>query len=118
MVAVEYVQNANFIETNTKTNVVVASFCMSYAQLKLWGVMNLLGPRVLYHDTDLVIYTKSTRLWEPLTGQYLGDLTNELLCGDVGCSRYHLGHWIVEFVSCRAKKLCLPFGFGVSHMQS
>ena len=31
MVAVEYVQNANVIETNTKTNVVVASFCMSYA---------------------------------------------------------------------------------------
>ena len=31
MVAVEYIQNANFIEINTKTNVVMASFCTSYA---------------------------------------------------------------------------------------
>ena len=52
MVAVKYIQNSNFVETNTKTNVVVASFCTSYTQLKLWGVMNLLGPHILYHDTD------------------------------------------------------------------
>ena len=39
----EYMQNVDFVETNTKTNVVVASFCTSYARLKLWGVMNLLG---------------------------------------------------------------------------
>ena len=29
MVVVKYIQNANFIETNTKTDVVMASFCMS-----------------------------------------------------------------------------------------
>ena len=80
--------------------------------------MNLLGPHILYHDTDLVIYTKSTGLWEPLTGQYLGDLMNELSCSDVGCSGCHLGHWIVEFVSCGAKKLCLLIKYGGSHIQS
>ena len=75
--------------------------------------MNLLGPCILYHDTDLVIYTKSARLWEPLMGQYLDlDLMNELLCSDVGSSGCHLGHWIAEFVSCRAKNYayCLNMG--------
>ena len=104
-------QNVDFVETNTKTNV-VASFCTSYARLKLWGVINLLGSYVLYHDMDFVIYTKNLGWWEPPMGQYLGDLMNELSCNDVRCSGCYLGHWIVEFISCRAKNYAYHLNSG------
>ena len=74
--------------------------------------MNLLGPCILYHDTNLVIYTKSTGLWEPFMGQYLGDLMNELSCSDMGCSGCHLGHWIAEFNSCDAKNYAYHLNMG------
>ena len=45
-------------------------------------------------------------------GQYLGDLTNELSCSDVGCSGCHSGHWIVEFISCRAKNYAYHLNSG------
>ena len=77
-----------------------------------WVVMNLLGSCILFYDMNSIIYTKNTGLWEPFMGQYLGDLMNELSCSDVGCSECHSGHWLAEFVSCRAKHYayCLNSG--------
>lgn len=74
------------------TNTYIADFTSSYARLKLYGVLHHLGERVLYMDTDSVIY------WHENTddkqhglqcGDFLGELTDEV--GD--------GHWIEEFVS-------------------
>ena len=39
MVAIEYVKSKEFLEINTNTNIIIASFCTTYAQLKLWNVM-------------------------------------------------------------------------------
>ena len=38
----------------------------------------MVGDRCLYYDTDSCIYVSRPGLLEPLTGDYLGDLTNEL----------------------------------------
>ena len=51
--------------------------------------MNRLGNHVS------IIYTYKSQEWIPPTGEYLSDLTDELSCKQ--------GHWIVDFVSCRAK---------------
>jgi hypothetical protein len=74
---------------NLKTNVVVASFVTTYGRLKLYSLLNSLGKRVLYCDTDSVIYTQKEGESKLELGDYLGDLTNEL-----DTDRY-----IVEFVS-------------------
>ena len=34
MVAIEYVKSKEFLEMNTNTNVIIASFCTAYARLK------------------------------------------------------------------------------------
>ena len=54
MVVMEYVQSKEFQEPDCKTNVIITSICSTYAHLKLWGIMNRLGSRVMYHNTDLL----------------------------------------------------------------
>ena len=67
-----------FVEADGKTNVVIASFTTSHALLKLYSVLEQLDRRVLYFDTDSVIYVSKDGEWEPPMGSYLGDLTDEL----------------------------------------
>ena len=62
------------------TNIPIASFTTAYARMKLFGVMESLGERLLYCDTDSVIFTRCTSKNEsqPVTGPFLGDLTDEI----------------------------------------
>ena len=79
-------------ERSFKTNVFVAAFTTSLACLKLYEALDFLGDRVLYYDTDSVIYkTKPGQEKLPL-GPYLGQFTDELG-----------GDSIVEFCSGGAK---------------
>ena len=55
MVVMEYVHSEEFQEVDYKTNVIIASMCSAYSHLKLWRIMNRLGNRVMYYDTDSVI---------------------------------------------------------------
>ena len=75
--------------------------------------MNKLGKRVLYHDTDSIIFTVNDKFdYVPELGDYLGQLTNELSCkelGYVGCTD---GHWITEFVSCGPKNYSFRLNSG------
>ncbi len=73
-------------------NVIIASFVTAYARLELFEVINKLGKNVLYYDTDSVIYVDKGK--DAIdTGNYLGDLTNEL--EKEGCSKI----WIEQFCS-------------------
>ena len=77
---------------NAKTNIFIACFTTCHARLKLYSYLHTLGEQVLYYDTDSVIYK-----WcpgQPLipTGDYLGEMTDELD-----------GDTIQEFVSGGAK---------------
>ena len=91
---------------------VIAAFCTSYARLKLWYVLDRLGDRVLYHDTDSVIYTHAPGQYDLPTGKFLGDLTDELTCKGVGCNGCSNGHWIVDFISCGAKNYAYKLNTG------
>ena len=57
---------------------VVAAFTTAYARLKLYDVLFMLQERVLYYDTDSVIFVSKPGEPEPPTGPYLGQLTDEL----------------------------------------
>jgi hypothetical protein len=56
MVELHYEYNNNFVEPNAKTNIAIAAFTTAYARLKLYGVLDQLQERVLYYDTDSVIF--------------------------------------------------------------
>ena len=55
----------------------IAAFTTAHARLKLYSVLEQLDRRVLYFDTDSVIYVSKDGEWEPPTGSYLGELTDE-----------------------------------------
>lgn len=76
-------------------NVVLAAYTTAQARLKLYGYLERLDRRVLYYDTDSVIYVRdreNSDEWEPATGNFLGDLTDEL-------TEYGPSSYIKEFVS-------------------
>lgn len=68
----------DFIETNTKTNVVIAAYTTGQARLKLYTYLQTLGPRAVYTDTDSVIFTTKQGKSKPSLCDYLGDLTDEV----------------------------------------
>ena len=76
----------------TKTNIFVAAFTTCHARLKLYESLDTLQQQVLYYDTDSVIYRRRPDQPSITTGDFLGDMTDEL-DGDV----------ITEFVSGGAK---------------
>lgn len=76
-----------------KTNIFVAAFTTCYARLKLYESLDLLQKNVLYYDTDSVIYKWRQGHPSIATGDFLGEMKNELEPGDV----------ITEFVSGGAK---------------
>ena len=88
MIEVQYRNTGEFAEQNNKVNVVIAAFTTAYARLKLYDLLDLLQERVLYYDTDSVIYVHKPDKPDPPLGNYLGDLTDELN-----------GDYITSFVS-------------------
>ena len=81
-VEVHYKNTDEFAEQNDKVNIVIAAFTTAYARLKLYDLLDLLQERVLYYDTDSVIYVHEPSKPDPPLGNYLGDLTDELDPGD------------------------------------
>ena len=77
VIQVEYKNTEAFECQSFNTNVTIAAFCTSWARLKLWSVMQKLGKRVLYHDTDSIIFSVKDGEYVPPLGTYLGQLTDE-----------------------------------------
>ena len=89
---VVYKQTPENDPPNPKTNIFIAAFTTCHARLKLYSYLHRLKEQVLYYDTDSVIYA-----WRPgqpqiETGDFLGEMTDELD-----------GDTIEEFVSGGAK---------------
>ncbi|KAL4229096.1 hypothetical protein ACF0H5_012135 [Mactra antiquata] len=74
---------------DNKTNIYLATFTTCWARLKLYSVLEKLDRRVLYYDTDSIIYVSRPGQYDPPLGDYLGELTDELSAEE----------HIVEFVS-------------------
>ncbi|XP_055352832.1 uncharacterized protein LOC129598801 [Paramacrobiotus metropolitanus] len=84
----------DYNEGSNGTNVVIAAFTTSHARLILLSLMEKLGERLLYYDTDSVIFIHRPGDWLPDTGSILGDWDNQLEAGE---------NHIVKFVSCGPK---------------
>lgn len=76
-----------FLDINNDANVYIASATTAYARLELYSQMDKVGQRLVYCDTDSIIYI-SEEGSNLETGNFLGELTNELLPGD------HISHFV------------------------
>ena len=101
---VYYTNTVNTNESNSNVNVALAAFVTCHARLKLLEEITLIGERVLYVDTDSMIFISDPNLYEPQTGKYLGQLTNEINEKD--------GKHIIEFVSAGPKNYCYKLDGG------
>ena len=63
-------------------NIFVACFTTCWARLRLYEALDLLQERVLYFDTDSVVFTSLPGQVKPQLGNYLGDFKDELSEGD------------------------------------
>ena len=103
---VHYKEQDEFVEASGRTNVVIAAFTTAHARLKLYSVLEQLEKRVLYFDTDSIIYVSREGEFDPPLGAFLGDLTDELD-----------GHHITTFVSGGPKNYAYQLEDGSSSMK-
>lgn len=54
-------------------NIAMAAMITSHARCRLWKELNKLGERVLYHDTDSIIYEHRPGEYNIPVGKYLGE---------------------------------------------
>ena len=70
-------------DINGKCNIFVAAFTTCWARLKLYQELKKGGEQILYYDTDSILLRidpSNPSHYQPVTGDYLGDLTDELWC--------------------------------------
>lgn len=60
-----------------QTNVSLAAFVTAWGALILWQELHKLGDRVLYHDTDSIIYARDPQGYNIPLGHYLGEWEDE-----------------------------------------
>ena len=90
---VSWIYSEENVAAGKNVNVAVAAYATTQAWLKLYEYLNELRESVLYCDTDSVVYVlKDNDPPKVKTGDYLGNLTNEL-------EEYGPGSFIQEFVS-------------------
>ena len=78
-----YKTQTPFRDEIKNSNIFLACFTTCYGRLRLYSVLQELGPRVMYYDTDSVIYSSKPHEADPTLGPYLGELTSELPAGEM-----------------------------------
>ena len=77
MVQMTYNIKDQFVDNSKNTNIYIACFTTSHARLMLYNKLDYLQEKVLYFDTDSIIYADDgTKNIE--TGDMLGDMSDEL----------------------------------------
>ena len=103
LVLVDTQPTKDFIPKSNMTNIFIAAAVTAYGRRALNHVLMCIGPeRLLYWDTDSVIFIHRPGLWRPQCGVFLGEMTDEL----------PPGHHIVIFCSTGPKCYCFMLDDG------
>jgi G:T-mismatch repair DNA endonuclease (very short patch repair protein) len=81
------------VKPNPKSNIFIAAITTAHARLHLYQFIEKLGDRVVYTDTDSIVFTHQPGEYKPPIGPFLGDLTNEVPHGSM----------MKEFTTCGPK---------------
>lgn len=94
LLTVTHSMHDEFVDVMANTNPVIAAFTTSQARLHLYSFIEQLGSRLLYFDTDSIIYTSTVGRseYEVPIGSFLGQMTDEL-------REYGPDSYIAEFCS-------------------
>ena len=98
MVQMTYNFKDQFVDNSNNTNIFIACFTTSHARLMLYDKLDFLEKRVIYYDTDSIIYIDDGKK-KIDTGDMLGHLTDELG-----------GETISSFVSTGPKSYSFRYG--------
>lgn len=93
------------------TNIAIAAFTTAYARLRLYQVLEHLQERVLYCDTDSVIFYGDRTLE---VGDFLGDLTDELEQGDTIMDFVATAPKSYAYRTLHGKEVCKVKGFSLN----
>lgn len=94
------------------TNIYIAVFTTAFARMRLYNLIDKVGDRFVYCDTDSVIYELSSHEKENLEiGQFMGDLTNELDDGEVIEQFVSGGPKVYAYVTNKGKSVIKIKGF-------
>ena len=114
MVEIFYKYNEDDIPVSPNLNIFVAAFTTCWARLHLYEALELLQERVLYFDTNSVLYKEDTQdpiQPQPVLGDYLGEFTNELDDGDYIVEFFSAGPKNYGYVTAQGKTECKVKGF-------
>ena len=98
MVQMTYNFKDQFVDNSNNTNIFIACFTTSHARLMLYDKLDYLKEKVLYFDTDSIIYIDDGKKTIK-TGDMLGNMTDELS-----------GKSITNFTSTGPKSYSFLFG--------
>ena len=98
MVQMTYNFKDQFVDNSNNTNIYIACFTTSHARLMLYDKLDYLKEKVIYFDTDSIIYIDKGKKTIK-TGDMLGDMTDELE-----------GKGIISFVSTGPKSYSFKYG--------
>ncbi len=79
---VQHKPNKEDVCKGRDVNVFIGAFTTAHARLELYELMDRLGDRLLYSDTDSVVFVSRDGDWEPPLGDHLGEMTSEIDDGD------------------------------------
>ena len=106
---VQYAQNKE--DDFQNKNVAVAAFVAAHGRLCLWETLHKLGDRVLYHDTDSIVYEHIDEGMNVEIGYMLGDWEDELDADDQIVSFVALGPKTYSYKTRKRKHVLKCKGF-------
>ena len=115
-VEVHYKMQANDVLPSRNLNIFIAAFTTCHARLRLYEALDHLKERVLYYDTDSVIYLYHPRdpPLHPPRGAYLGDFKDELEAGDHIIEFCSGGPKNYGYTTASGKTVCKVRGFSLN----
>ncbi|KAK6167068.1 hypothetical protein SNE40_021175 [Patella caerulea] len=78
VVLVQFTVRSDLITSAPHVNVPIGAFTAAYGRMKLYDYLDKLNDRVLYFDTDSIIFTETDDDVPVSLGNYLGDFTDEI----------------------------------------
>ena len=108
-------KSVDTLEVTNNTNIYAAVFTTAYARIRLYEFLYKVGGRLLYCDTDSIIYELSPNASENLPlGFHMGELTNELDEGEVIIRFVSGGPKVYAYITNKGKCVVKVKGFQIT----